>query len=1215
MFDEPQAYKYFAFISYSRKDSKVAAWLQKRLEWFRFPVKLVPEDRCPPKPPYVRPIYRDKTNLEVTDEHYWQNIRRALEESRFLIILCSPHSAKSEPVNMEVEHFLKTHNGDAGLMVPVIVSGNVTSTGEDAALCPAMRTLGDTLISRNLPTMVPDVVETGIVAFVAFVRTQIFGFAPDTWEGCCTSLLAYLLSIDSKAFGDHIRRQERRRLMRNQALMAGFAVLAMVAWFQRSAALEAKLETEKANAVIVEKNAINLKNLHEASMSDFSVALQRIEQDDRWSEGVAHMARALDWEPTNRVAAMRLYNAITFRASEESLLRHVIDVKKQVKSASFSPDGKLIISVMWEKTAQMWDAATGLPFGAPMVHEDEVECASFSPDGQRIVTASGDYKRGEARLWDTATGRPLGEPMRHDAEVCSAFFSPDGRLVITASWDDTARLWDAATGKPLGEPMRHDGQVNFASFNPDGTRIVTACQETAQLWEVATSTPLGEPMHHEVRVESAIFSPDGKRIVTTHSSLSNEVERGEAWLWDAATGAALGEPMRHGDGVESVSFSPDGTRIVTASRDKTARLWDADTGQPLGEPMRHDWGVSSASFSPDGARILTASVDRSAQVWDAFTGKRLGEPMRHGRGVLSACYSPDGTRIVTASGDDSVRLWEAPVGQSLGEPIYHDDGGLRQRQLDQRQKVWIEGASFGPDGSRIVTTLGKTARLWDAHTAKPLGQPMRHEDRIECASFSPDGSRILTASDDQTARLWDAGTGLPLGDLMHHASSVTGANFDSEGKRVVTSSLDGTARIWDAFTTKPLGKPMRHTDIVNGARFSPDGRRIVTISGNYRGEGSINAALLGRGRCEARLWDSATGQPLGEPMRHGGDEVVSASFNSDSTLILTVGIEGLRVYGSSNNGDARLWNAANGDTLGELTHGMDLSASFSPDGTRIVTAGSGRADLWDTGERLPVGQMHHDDRVNSANFSPDGSLVVTASADKTARLWDAVTGKPLSEPMRHGWGVENASCSADRTRILTISDTARLWEVESLLHLPAETPEWVREWARAVAGWKFDADAVIQPMSGYERIEILQTPHEGDDPWSRLARWLVTDPTKRTTHPDSPHTCREIAERERDFGTQESLESALRYDPTLPLTRLLLAKFETNARRATFLRDYDLKRLPSDPALWSRAAASLVEQKDFRRAQQAAEKALRIDPNNAQAKIALDALKQAESSK
>ena len=38
--------------------------------------------------------------------------------------------------------------------------------------------------------------------------------------------------------------------------------------------------------------------------------------------------------------------------------------------------------------------------------------------------------------------------------------------------------------------------------------------------------------------------------------------------------------------------------------------------------------------------------------------------------------------------------------------------------------------------------------------------------------------------------------------------------------------------------------------------------------------------------------------------------------------------------------------------------------------------------------------------VNSASFSPDGTRIVTACEDNTARVWDAATGKPLGESMR-----------------------------------------------------------------------------------------------------------------------------------------------------------------------------------------------------------------------
>ena len=81
-----------------------------------------------------------------------------------------------------------------------------------------------------------------------------------------------------------------------------------------------------------------------------------------------------------------------------------------------------------------------------------------------------------------------------------------------------------------------------------------------------------------------------------------------------------------------------------------------------------------------------------------------------------------------------------------------------------------------------------------------------------------------------------------------------------------------------------------------------------------------------------------------------------------------------------------------------------FSAAFSPDGKRIVTASADKtARLWDaeTGKQIGAPLVGHEDAVWSAAFSPDGKRIVTASDDKTARLWDAETGKQIGVLVGH----------------------------------------------------------------------------------------------------------------------------------------------------------------------------------------------------------------------
>ena len=103
-----QQKEYYAFISYKRDDKKEAKRLQHALEYYRLPNHLRQEN--PELPEYVRPVFRDMTDLEVGELS--AQIHAGLEQSHFLIVVCSPRAAASKWVNDEVEYFISLGKQD-----------------------------------------------------------------------------------------------------------------------------------------------------------------------------------------------------------------------------------------------------------------------------------------------------------------------------------------------------------------------------------------------------------------------------------------------------------------------------------------------------------------------------------------------------------------------------------------------------------------------------------------------------------------------------------------------------------------------------------------------------------------------------------------------------------------------------------------------------------------------------------------------------------------------------------------------------------------------------------------------------------------------------------------------------------------------------------------------------------------------------------------------
>lgn len=146
-------FQYYAFISYSRKNSKAASYLHKQLEHFRVPLKYVAEENRP-NGKFLRPVFRDRRDLEAGEGSFTAHIKTAIEKSRYMIVLCSPESAASHWVNEEIKYFLATHNNDYNAIVPVILNGEPGSGGDMECLPEVLRL--ENITMRNLPSMIPD---------------------------------------------------------------------------------------------------------------------------------------------------------------------------------------------------------------------------------------------------------------------------------------------------------------------------------------------------------------------------------------------------------------------------------------------------------------------------------------------------------------------------------------------------------------------------------------------------------------------------------------------------------------------------------------------------------------------------------------------------------------------------------------------------------------------------------------------------------------------------------------------------------------------------------------------------------------------------------------------------------------------------------------------------------------------------------------------------
>ncbi|HEY4287961.1 MAG TPA: hypothetical protein VGN00_12740 [Puia sp.] len=253
--------------------------------------------------------------------------------------------------------------------------------------------------------------------------------------------------------------------------------------------------------------------------------------------------------------------------------------------------------------------------------------------------------------------------------------------------------------------------------------------------------------------------------------------------------------------------------------------------------------------------------------------------------------------------------------------------------------------------------------------------------------------------------------------------SVRSAVFSRDGKQLLTSGEDKEVQLWDINSNDWTGPAIRFNSAIGAAAFSPDEKQCLVATD----DGAVHICDLRSGKEVTSFW------LLNE------NKTDSVGYDPTGDNILAFGKGSFQIIYT---GDLR-WSVPPLSLPGRIR-----SAAFSPDGTKIVTAGDdSAAQLWDRATLKSIGPpLHHHGPVSGAGFSPDGHLVVTASLDGTAQIWDPRTAKTICPPLRHKGAVLKAAFLSDGKTVFTVSDSGivNFWSTKTGQLSDDMSPFWYR---------------------------------------------------------------------------------------------------------------------------------------------------------------------------
>lgn len=830
---EAQPRRYAIFISYRHADNlemgrKWATWLHETVENYDIPADLVGKvnQRGEKVPPTLYPVFRDEEELPA-DADLSVNIRRALENSSLLVVICSPRAVQSRFVADEIRHFKEI--GRSNRILALMIDGEPNASDDPEKL--ARLGAGAECFPEPLKFGVPD----GAGGMDWSQRTEPIaadcrpgGRAEQGW----TTAAAYAEALEKQSsltraerveavreyaerlelaklkvvagaigmpLGELTQRDKVRQLRKAKqrarvltSLAAVFALLAgaaaVLGWMANEKRKEADIQRRDANvqrqaAVTASGVAENEKRQAVATLaaSDFQEGVNRLAKSNTARAGLAYLARSARAGHVSAATCIwTLFQQRSFWLPDPTPAA-VPSVNKRHLEAQAPKPNFATVDLEGEATQPTWYRESG--------------------DGRRCVTVISTAEAGDGpitfRFWDTS-GKPLGPWLTLDYQgdyylsgITAVTLSDDGRFaaVVASPWrtPQYVEVWDVDKGVRVGDPIPAAG----GHPNYQGGAFT-------DLW----FTP---------RVEG---SP-GPLLVT----LSN---RGDASLFrlDAdpeSPGIGPFITNSHDQPVQLAEVDQSNKMFVSAAVDHSVRVSSLETGEPLGWPLAADGTVTGIHVdSPDHLSIALEGGKASA--WKLLAPFRTPAPTQ---GTLTTT-DVKGLHKVWPSGDEE----DAPPVKS---PVIADQRGTRQLVIAHETELKI-----------IDTGVPNQTTEW----SRRFSSPVVH------TRFSGEDA-VIVQSGFFSTEVWDVRRDVLRHPLVDEASLFT---TDTRSDTALLSSLstDGTLllsrsffwdppnvgfysfTVWDAATGKPVSDRMRRINDVasdeiseNHAEFSNDGNYLL----------------------------------------------------------------------------------------------------------------------------------------------------------------------------------------------------------------------------------------------------------------------------------------------------------------------------------------------------------------------------------------------------